>query len=169
MNPERGFFIMPILTHKDGWTGQQVVLFVGPDRSGVFPVEEKLAVPQALDPLHDNELTSFVSLEAPHDEREFVQLDYTDVSPENREQVLRVTGLQLYRKKFYLSHVGDGSSLGARPIPQPREHEYGIVSFARIRNANEYRRRRVYNNENTREVVGWITNEEHEARKGVER
>lgn len=141
---------MPIITRKNGYYPYEEVVFVGPDATGEYEIdngfkEERL--PRALDPLEDEGVRELAKdfVEMPN---EIVSLDYSEVNPEKVEQVVRVTGLDLFRKKIYLSTHGKGSVTTSRPKPMPR---YGEINFyGRPIRQEDYRRRR----ENG-QVVGW--------------
>lgn len=160
---------MPIITHTDGMTNISQVIFVGPDRKGLFPVypdEVFTQVPCQLDPLLDLEVTSvFPNIEQNHElNGETIELDYTDIHPTKVEQTLRVTGLSFYRTEFSLSHLGDARMLGKKDQPQPQPHVFELISFAQIRPEGQYRRMREGDRPGGR-VIGWESHGAFSTRK----
>ena len=98
---------MPVITRKNGYYPYEEVIFVGPDESGTYTISNSIeGVPQGLDPLEDASMRNFIG-EIDRKEDTVFNLDYTDVDPTYREQILRVTGEGLFRKAVYLSGKGD--------------------------------------------------------------
>ncbi len=132
---------MPVITRKNGYYPYEEVIFVGPDESGTYTISNSIeGVPQGLDPLEDASMRNFIG-EIDRKEDTVFNLDYTDVDPTYREQILRVTGEGLFRKAVYLSTHGEGGSTTGRPQPMPRPGEIHVYG-QEIREEGEYRRLR---------------------------
>jgi len=168
---------MAIFIRKDGWPNPSEVIAVTPDKSGTYvaEIQEALPIPQALHPLCQPELKPFLSYStSDHREPLVLQQDFSHINPRKVEQILFIRGLDEFKPKVYLSPEGKGASVGLRPQPQPEPHRLEVILFGQIRPDGEYRRQRVYNSDRKngrvrKEVVGWITQTEHDTRRGYTR
>ncbi len=170
---------MAIITHIDGWTGEETLIFAGPDRSGIVQLgytDDLLNLPKALDPVDEEGLREvFPGLSDIEEPIEIVELNYDGFGPKNLEQVITFTGLGLYKSKFYVSPQGHGEVVGLRPQPQPEPHTYQLFT-GKPRSEGEYRRVKGFTDVIGRGghtlvpgVIGWERCDEYRARKQAER
>ena len=159
---------MPIIIYTEGGTNISTPIFVGPDREGSFPIypnKELYDIPESLDPLGELGIKAVLNGRLPEEEvNRNITLDYKEINPENKEEVLRVTDGTSYDKKFYLSPRGNGGALGKNLTHNMTPHQYELISFSPIRVEGSYRRTR----EGDRclgKVIGWEANESFYVRK----
>lgn len=171
--------VMVIITYINGWTGEELPIFSGPGSSGVFQLgytDDLLNLPKALDPVQDDGLREIFPGIGKIDEAvETVELNYDGFGPKNKEQIIIVTGLGMYRSKFYISPQGHGEVIGLKPQPQPEPHKYELYT-GKVRVEGEYRRVKGFTSVNGREdytlipgIIGWERRDEYRSRKSAER
>lgn len=155
----RGFLVeksMPIITRKNGYYPYEEVVFVGPDTTGSYSIDNSFTaegLPVSLNPLEQSEIIQLID-GADEPENEEVFLDYSHAQSKDMAPVLRVTGVGgLYNRDIYLSVHGEGLTYTGKPKPMPRPGEIQVYGRP-VREMETWRRKREGNSTRGK-VIGW--------------